>query len=74
MIKEQGAVPVYSRIGICKECGADVYAPQGALAEGEFKRLSGCGCAGGPKGEAAGRLSAPPAPGKGNSAHEKKAA
>jgi hypothetical protein len=49
MSEEMAVIPGYKRIGICKECGARVYAPEPAGAGGEFKRMSACACAGGPK-------------------------
>ena len=36
--------PVYVRVGICKECGAAVYAAEPPGAAGEFKRMSACAC------------------------------
>jgi hypothetical protein len=36
--------PIYVRVGICKECGAVVYAPEPSVATGEFKRMSACAC------------------------------
>jgi hypothetical protein len=53
--KERGGIPVYTRIGVCNECGSDVYAPLAAVSEGDFKLMSACACKGGPKAAAAGR-------------------
>lgn len=49
MSKERTVIPGYIKIGICKECGARVYAPEPAGSGGEFRRMSACSCAGGPK-------------------------
>lgn len=62
--------PAYKRIGICKECGADVYAPESAA--GEFQRMSACACAGQPGARAAAQSAA--APEKRASGEEKEAA
>ncbi|HWT04010.1 MAG TPA: hypothetical protein VN256_27430 [Pyrinomonadaceae bacterium] len=70
----KGAVPGYIRIGICKECGAGVYAPEAAAAAGEFKRMSACACAGGPKAGADGQRPEPARPGKRVSGTGRKAA
>jgi hypothetical protein len=50
--KEKGDIPMYTRytrIGICKECGSDVYAPAAAASEGDIKLMSACACKGGPR-------------------------
>jgi pyruvoyl-dependent arginine decarboxylase (PvlArgDC) len=36
--------PAYVRVGLCKECGAVVYAPEQSEVTGEFKRMSACAC------------------------------
>ena len=36
-------IPAYVRVGICKECGADVYGPEA----GGLPLMSSCACAGG---------------------------
>jgi hypothetical protein len=36
-------IPAYVRIGVCKECGAHVYAPEG----GGLPFMSSCACAAG---------------------------
>jgi hypothetical protein len=42
MGEEKMLIPAYVRIGICKECGAHVYAPEG----GGMPFMSSCQCAG----------------------------
>ena len=40
MSEEKVIIPAYARIGVCKECGADVYAPEG----GGLPLMSACRC------------------------------
>ncbi len=42
MGEEKMLIPAYIRVGICKECGAHVYAPEG----GGMPFMSSCQCAG----------------------------
>jgi len=42
MSEEKMVIPAYVRVGICKECGAHVYAPEG----GGMPCMSSCACAG----------------------------
>jgi hypothetical protein len=42
MGEEKMLIPAYVRVGICKECGAHVYAPEG----GGMPFMSSCQCAG----------------------------
>jgi hypothetical protein len=42
MGEEKMLIPAYVRVGICKECGAHVYAPEG----GGLPSMSSCQCAG----------------------------
>ena len=42
MGEEKMLIPAYVRVGICKECGAHVYAPEG----GGLPFMSSCQCAG----------------------------
>jgi hypothetical protein len=42
MSEEKMLIPAYVRVGICKECGAHVYAPEG----GGLPFMSSCQCAG----------------------------
>jgi hypothetical protein len=72
--KEQGDVPGYTKIGICKECGASVYAPETASTAGAFKRMSACVCEGGPRGQAIGQRAGSSAPDERISRAGKKAA
>jgi hypothetical protein len=72
--KEKGDSPVYTRIGVCNECGADVYAPLAAASEDDFKLMSACACEGGPKASAAGRRPETSPAGERNSEAGKKAA
>lgn len=72
--KEQGVVPGYIKIGICKECGASVYAPEATSTAGAFKRMSACVCEGGPRGEAVGQRAGSSAPDERVSRAGKKAA
>jgi hypothetical protein len=63
--KEKGDIPMYTRytrIGICKECGSDVYAPTADAPEGNIKLMSTCACEGGPRVVAAGRRPETPPP------------
>jgi hypothetical protein len=41
MSEEKMIIPAYVRIGVCKECGAHVYAPEG----GGMPFMSSCPCA-----------------------------
>ena len=41
MSEEKMIIPAYVRVGICKECGAHVYAPEG----GRLPYMSSCACA-----------------------------
>ena len=41
MSDEKVLLPAYVRIGVCKECGADVYAAKG----GGLPLMSSCSCA-----------------------------
>jgi hypothetical protein len=72
--KEQGGVPGYTKIGICKECGASVYAPEATSTAVAFKRMSACVCEGGPQGEANGQRPGSSAPDERISGAGKKAA
>ena len=74
MSQEQGGVPGYTKIGICKECGASVYAPEASAPAGVFKRMSACLCVGGPRGEANVQRPGSPAPDERISGAGKKAA
>ena len=42
MSKDRVTIPACVRIGLCKECGAQVYAPEG----GGRPLMSSCSCAG----------------------------
>ena len=42
MSEEKMIIPAYVRMGVCKECGAHVYAPEG----GGLPLMSSCPCAG----------------------------
>ena len=42
MGEEKMLIPAYVPVGICKECGARVYAPEG----GGLPFMSSCGCGG----------------------------
>lgn len=42
MSEEKMIIPAYVRMGVCKECGAHVYAPEG----GGLPLMSSCACAG----------------------------
>lgn len=42
MSEEKMIIPAYIRMGVCKECGAHVYAPEG----GGLPFMSSCPCAG----------------------------
>jgi hypothetical protein len=72
--KEKGDIPMYTRIGICKECGSGVYAPVAASPEDDFKLMSACACEGGPRVAAAGRRPETPTPGERSSEAGQKAA
>jgi hypothetical protein len=41
MSEEKMIIPAYIRMGVCKECGAHVYAPEG----GGLPLMSSCPCA-----------------------------
>ena len=43
MSEEKMIIPAYVRIGVCKECGAHIYAPEG----GGLPFMSSCPCAAG---------------------------
>ena len=53
MSEERVTIPAYVRIGLCKECGAPVYAPEG----GGRPLMSSCPCAGDRKVVGAGEAS-----------------
>jgi hypothetical protein len=64
----------YTRIGICKECGSDVFAPAAAASEGDIKLMSACACEGGPRVAPAARRDETPQPGERSSEAARKAA
>jgi hypothetical protein len=75
--KGKGDIPMYTRytrIGICKECGSDVYAPVTGASEDDIKLMSACACEGGPRVAAAGRYPETPLPGERSSEAGRKAA
>jgi len=75
--KEKGEIPMYTRytrIGICKECGSGVYAPEATASEGNLKLMSACACEGGPRVAPAGRGAETPPPGERSSEAGQKAA
>jgi hypothetical protein len=43
MSEEKMIIPAYVRIGVCNECGAHIYAPEG----GGMPFMSSCACAAG---------------------------
>jgi hypothetical protein len=45
MGEEKMVIPAYVPVGVCKECGARVYAPEG----GGLPFMSSCACGGGRK-------------------------
>ena len=77
MSKEKGNTPMYTRytrIGICKECGSDIYAPVEAASEGDSKLMSACACEGGPRFAVSSRRRETSAPGETISETGKRAA